>query len=196
MVGVVLAVMAAYGVHLAYSAAAFQWTGVRPGPRPVRRRPRRSAQAWLVQAGLEEVTPRTFVGVVGVMATLGAAVGYVLFGTPLPTLVAAALVGTTPITAYRRRREVRRSASQDAWPRLIEEVRVLASSAGRSIPHALFEAGRHTPPALRSAFEAAEREWGLSTDFARTLDLLKQRLSDPTAGPLSRVPGVAAACGG
>ena len=52
---------------------------------------------------------------------------------------------------------------------------------GRSIPQALFEVGRRGPVELRAAFEAAHREWLISTDFERTLAVLKARLADPTA---------------
>ena len=34
---------------------------------------------------------------------------------------------------------------------------------------------------MRPAFAAAHREWLVSTDFARTVAVLKQRLADPTA---------------
>ena len=64
---------------------------------------------------------------------------------------------------------------------MIEEIRILTGSLGRSIPQALFEVGRRGPDELRPAFDAAHREWLLSTDFARTLDVLKDRLADPTA---------------
>ena len=37
------------------------------------------------------------------------------------------------------------------------------------------------PLELRPAFAAAHREWLLSTDFARTLAVLKDQLADPTA---------------
>ena len=37
------------------------------------------------------------------------------------------------------------------------------------------------PSALRPAFAAAQREWLLSTDFARTVAVLKAGLADPTA---------------
>ena len=52
---------------------------------------------------------------------------------------------------------------------------------GRSIPQALFEVGRRGPLELRPAFDAAHREWLISTDFERTLTVLKGRLADPTA---------------
>lgn len=69
----------------------------------------------------------------------------------------------------------------EAWPRLLEEIRMMTSSLGRSIPQALVEVGRRAPDELRPAFAAAEREWFLSTDFARTLQTLKSSLADATA---------------
>lgn len=64
---------------------------------------------------------------------------------------------------------------------MIDEIRVLTSASGRAVPQALFEAGRHAPEELRAGFVAAEREWLLTTDFERTLEVLKTSLADPTA---------------
>jgi tight adherence protein B len=64
---------------------------------------------------------------------------------------------------------------------MIDEIRVLTNSAGRSIPQALFEVGLRGPEPLRPAFEAAHREWILSTNFERTTTLLKSLLADTTA---------------
>lgn len=41
--------------------------------------------------------------------------------------------------------------------------------------------GRSGPAELRPAFVAADREWLLSTDFARTVAVLKDQLADATA---------------
>ena len=54
-------------------------------------------------------------------------------------------------------------------------------SLGRSIPQALFDVGRRGPVELRPAFEAAHREWLLTTDLPRTISVLKMILADPTA---------------
>ena len=84
----------------------------------------------------------------------------------------------------------------EAWPRLLEEIRILTSSLGRSIPQALFEVGRRAPEELRPAFAAAHREWLLSTDFARTLRVLKANLADPTADAVCETLLVAHEVGG
>ena len=99
----------------------------------------------------------------------------------LPGPVIGAFAATLPVATYRRRRAVRRQRARESWPRLIDEIRILTGSAGRSIPQALFEVGRAGPNELRPAFDAAHREWLLSTDFARTVTVLKEQLADPTA---------------
>lgn len=179
---VLLALLAAYGVFLVYTAVAFGWGGVGLGPSVAgATRTRRRGRQWLVQAGLDEVDPREFAAVMGVLFVVGAALAFALFGGVLPALVAGAFAATFPVASYRARRERRRIDARDAWPRMIEEIRLQTGSLGRSIPQALFEVGRRAPEELRPAFATAEREWLLSTDFPRTVSTLKERLADPTA---------------
>ena len=115
------------------------------------------------------------------LAVAGGALGLAVFGGPMPALALALLLGASPVASFRVRRDQRRAAAQEAWPRLVEEIRILTSSLGRSVPQALFEAGRRAPAELRPAFEAAHREWLLTTDFERTVRTLKAGLADPTA---------------
>jgi tight adherence protein B len=106
------------------------------------------------------------------------------------------LVAALPVTAYRARRERRREEARSAWPRIIEEIRVLTGSVGLPIPQALFEAGRRSPEDLHHAFAAAEREWLVSTDFGRTLAGLRERLADPGADAICETLLVAYEVGG
>jgi tight adherence protein B len=180
-----IAMVAGYGAHLVSSAALFGWRGDGPGPRSSTPRPRRRAksaiEAWLAQAGLGEIAPREFLAVLGVLFVIGAVGGAVLFGGAMPSLVLGLFAASVPVASYRARRARNREHSREAWPRLIDEIRILTGSAGRSIPQALFEVGTSGPAELRPAFEAAHRQWLLSTDFSRTLDVLKGALVDPTA---------------
>jgi tight adherence protein B len=180
--GLLLALAAATGVFYLYTAYAFGWRGVGLGPAPAQAaRARTSASEWLVQAGLEDVDTRQFAAVTGGLVALGMLVGLALFGGPLPALALGLCLGAVPLASYRVRRAQVRSESQQAWPRIIEEIRILTSSLGRSVPQALFEAGQRAPDTMRPAFVAAQREWLLSTDFERTVRLLKSGLADPTA---------------
>jgi tight adherence protein B len=63
---------------------------------------------------------------------------------------------------------------------MIEELRVLTSSAGRSLPQAMIEIGSSAPPEMRTAFSEARREWLLSSDLERMLHVLRRELADPT----------------
>jgi tight adherence protein B len=146
-----------------------------------RARARRRASDWLAQAGIGDVSVRDFVLATAALAVLGAVCGMALFGGAVPALVLAVCVGAAPLASYRVRRQRRRAMAQEAWPRLIEEIRIRTSGLGRSVPQALFEAGERAPAGLRPAFAAAHREWVLSTDFERTVAVLKDGLADPTA---------------
>jgi tight adherence protein B len=182
MTALLLAVIAALGAHLAYTSAAFGWRGVGLGPQRERSRPRRRLHdEWLIQAGLGDVRLVEFAGVMVVLFVMTAAVTFAVFGGILPALVLGGFAACAPLASHRARRAARRSAAQEAWPRMIEEIRILTSSLGRSIPQALLDVGRRGPPELRPAFEAAQREWLISTDFDRAISVLKAQLADPTA---------------
>ena len=185
MTGLLLALIGAYGVFLLYTAVAFRWTGAGLGPVAVSRdrrvERRRRLREWLIQAGVDDVRASEFVTVMGGLFVVGAVAAYVLFGGVIPAVIAGAFAATFPVASYRNRRERRRTDARESWPRMIEEIRLLTGSLGRSIPQALLEVGRRGPEELRPAFAAAEREWLISTDFARTCDVLKARLADPTA---------------
>jgi tight adherence protein B len=162
---------AGYGTFLLYTALALGWRGLGVGP--TARTPHRKRRLRL--------PPPDLLASLGVLFVVGTALGFTLFGGAVPAIVAGSFAATAPLAARRRRTEVRRATAQEAWPRLIEEVRILTGSLGRSIPQALFEAGRRAPAELRPAFEDAHREWLISTDFARTVAVLKAALRDPTA---------------
>ena len=180
MTAAVCAALAAAGVYLIYTSAIL-------GRRTLRTKlsiPRSRSglgREWLVQAGLADVRPAEFVGVVSVLFVVGAALGFAVFGGVVPTTAIGMFSATFPVASARSRRSGRRALAQDAWPRMLEEIRVQTSALGRSIPQALFEVGRRAPKEMRPAFDAAQREWLISTDFERTLRMLKSRLADPTA---------------
>ena len=199
---VVLSVWAAYGTFLLYTAWVFGWRGIGPGPthreQTIRRRrwDRWQVAARLARAGLADVKPAQFAAVVAVLFIVGSAFTFALFGAVTVALCGGGVLGLAPVAAHRRRAERRRDLAREAWPRLIEEVRLLTSSIGRSIPQALFEVGSHVPSELQPAFRAAEREWLISTDFRRTLSVLKDQLAEPTADVICETLLVAYEVGG
>jgi tight adherence protein B len=194
--GGVAALLAAAGAYLIYTSVAFEWRGRGPSvdgrPRP----PRFRVRAWLDEAGAGEVAARELVVVLALMGAVGAAGAYALFGGWLAPLVAGIALAAAPVSVFRARRRQRLRSAAEAWPRLLEELRLRTGSLGQSIPQALFEAGRRVPPEWRQAFAAAEREWLLTTDFPRTAALLKERLADPTVDAVCETLVVAHEVGG
>lgn len=197
LVGLLLTLAAAYGVYLLYTAAVFGWTGLGAGPSISRGRDRRDRVGeYLLQAGLHDVGRAELAGAVAVLALLGGSVGYAIFGGVVAPVVAAVFAASFPATAARSRRRARMELARDAWPRMIEEIRLQTSTVGLSIPQALFTVGRRGPEELRPAFEAAQREWLVSTDMERTLNVLKAQLSDATADSVCETLLIAHEVGG
>lgn len=192
MTGLALACCAAIGTYLIVTRDRSPDGGLRGAGR--------AAGQWarlrLRQAGLVDVSIAQFAGAsVGAGLLAGAAVA-AMIGPGLPAAVVAGVTSCAPTAYWRRQRRRRQRVASDSWPRLIEELRVLTGALGRSIPQALLESGLRGPEEMRPAFLAAQREWALSTDVARTVAVLKQQLADPTADATCETLLVAAEVGG
>lgn len=182
MVALLLTAAGAYGVFLIYTSVAFGWRGIRAVPvRDDASLRRRRVDEWRAQAGLADVPTRQLGTAASVLFLGGAVVAFAIFGGIVPAILAGGFAATFPMAAYQQRRKARAETAHEAWPRLIEEMRILTGNAGRSIPQALFEAGASAPAELGPAFAAAHREWLISTDFERTMAVLKEQLADATA---------------
>jgi tight adherence protein B len=179
----VVALAGAYGVFLLYTALVFGWRGLGFGATPLRSDThlRATAEQWLAQAGLEGVGPAEFLTVMAVLFVVAGGLTFAILGAALPALAVGAFAATYPAASYRARRQQRRARAADSWPRMIEEIALLAGSLGRSLPQALFEVGRSAPEEMRPAFAAAHRQWLISTDFERSVGVLKAGLADATA---------------
>ena len=198
MIVVFVAIAAAYGMHLIYTALALHWTGSRPGPRSVASDPgnRHHLSDLIAQSGLGAIRPAEILAALACAWALGAAVCFALFGTPIASFVGGAMAATAPIAAIRQRRQKRLAVARESWPRMIEELRLLTASAGRSLPQALLEVGLGGPKEFREAFASAQREWTLTTDFPRTLLVLRNALADPTCDAICETLLIAHEAGG
>jgi tight adherence protein B len=143
-----------------------------------------------------DTSPRALAIVASSSLLVAAALTYSLIASAPAALVAGGFAAAVPVSALRARRDEGRSATREAWPSIIEEIRLQCGAVGRSIPQALFDAGRRTSQEMRRAFAAAEKEWSRSTDFSRALTALKEGLSDPTADAVCETLVVANELGG
>lgn len=190
MTATILALCAAVGAALIVGANGRGHGDGAPIPR------RRPVRQWLDEAGLADVRPAEFAFVLVAVALLGALGGAVLFAGIAPAVASGAFAAGGVLGSHRSRRRRRRAVAQDHWPHLLEEMRVLIASSGRSIPQAVFEVGPRAPEELRPAFDAAHREWLLGADLPRALAVLKERLADPTADVVCETLLVAHEVGG
>lgn len=184
MIPLLLAFVGAYGVHLLYTSKAFGWNGLQPGPKMERRvktADATSSTSLISKWGLGDLNPAALLAAMCVVAVLGFAFGLLLFGTPIPALLLGGFAAISPVGVARVRHERLVDSAHHAWPAIIEEIRLLTGTLGRSIPQATFEVGLRSHEGLRPAFEAAHREWLISTDFGRSLEVLKQQLGHNTA---------------
>jgi tight adherence protein B len=191
-----LSLAAAYGVFLVFTAVAFGWRGVGVSPGIGKRRKRRSLDDYLVQAGLENVRVAELVAVEIVLFTVAFAFGYAIYDGFFTALALGLAAASIPIASARSRRRSRIDLAREAWPRMIEEIRLQAVTLGRSIPQALLSVGLNGPEEMRPAFVSAQREWLISTDFERTLSVLKAQLADPTADAVCETLLIAHEVGG
>lgn len=156
----------------------------------------RTLQGRMAAVGLEGISPAQFVvssTLVGLCASILTAA---VFGFGSAALLVGPIAASIPTLSWRSRRLRRREVAQDAWPRMIDELRVLTGAGGRPVPQALIEVGLRGPQELRPAFESAQREWALTTDFPRMVSILKERLADPTADVVLETLLVAVEVGG
>lgn len=175
------AAAAAYGVFLLFTDMVYRWPGILPAPRLHARSRRPRLRELATFLGVPWATPAHVVGGGVLVFVVGAAVGYGIFaGVIVAAVSGVALLGG--VTAHLRvRARGQRESAREAWPRLIEEIRLQVVTLGRSVPRAVFEVGGGAPGHLRPAFAAANREWLITTEFDRALAVLRSSLADPTA---------------
>lgn len=151
---------------------------------------------FLQNSGLTGVSPMAFVSISVAVGVLTALVVHFIFSSLAPAIISGLAGTTVPTLFWLNRHKRAREAALEAWPRMIEEIRIKVSSTGASIPHALLDVGLNGPETLQPAFQAAQREWAFTTDFERTVAVLKEELNDPTADMVCETLVIASGLGG
>ena len=116
--------------------------------------------------------------------SLGAALAFAVFGAILPAAGRSGWRSPPPSrsASYRARRADRRARAQEAWPRMIEEIRILTGSLGSLGPPGPVR-GRPRGPRRDAARvrRRAPRVAASPPTSPAPLAVLKDRLADPTA---------------
>lgn len=101
----------------------------------------------------------------------------------------------TPVAVVRVRARQRRSKLRDVWPDVVDHVHS-AVRAGLALPEALVQLGERGPVELRGAFQEFAHDYRATGRFSESLDLLKDRLSDPVGDRLVEALRIARDVGG
>src|SRR3546814_13637607 len=142
MTGLVLAVMAAAGVYLVFTALALGWRDLAPAPSLARERRKAVRRDRLVQAGLAGIPVRDLAAVIVALVMVGALAGYAVFGGIVPALAIGGFAGSFPVASYRMRRAARRSGGVGSWPSLHGEPPIPTALSRRTRPQRPVWVGR------------------------------------------------------
>lgn len=169
------------GLLLGSGLALVAWALLEPAWRPQRQeRVRRGAVAELLaSAGVAGVAPWQVVA----LSSGCFAIGFVLLAGVSGVAVIGVVFGVgaagLPIAVLRGRAARRRREHAALWPDVVDNL-ASAVRAGLSLPDALIQLGERGPDGLRDDFARFGRDYQSSGRFGQSLDLLKDRLADPT----------------
>ena len=173
------------------------WTFIEPEWRPERRgRGKRGRVAdLLARAGVQGIVPGQLVGMCAVAFVLTAVVMTGVSGVPAIGLVFGLMAAGAPIALLRGRASRRLRDHAAVWPDAVDNL-TSAVRAGLSLPEALIQLGERGPEGLRDAFVQFGRDYQATGRFNESLDLLKDRLSDPVGDRVVEALRIAREVGG
>lgn len=186
-----------YGLIVGLGVVLIAWAVVDPGWKPRRRtRTKRDPLRDLLRsAGVSGVAPWQIVALCGVCFAVGFVVMAGVSGVAVVGLVFAAMAGATPIVLLRGRAARRRREHAELWPDAVDNL-TSAVRAGLSLPDALIQLGERGPEGLREPFVQFAADYQSSGRFHQSLDLLKDRLADPTGDRVIEALRIAREVGG
>lgn len=137
----------------------------------------------VVQAGLTGITVRTFLLACALLGLTVLLVVGSVSGAPAVAACFGAMAGYAPVAVVRARARSARKALRDIWPDVVDNV-ASGVRAGLSLPEALAQLATRGPEPLRPHFAAFAADYRASGRFNDSLDLLKERLSNPVGDRL------------
>lgn len=190
---------AGWGLLLGLGLASVWWSfwprTAGAGPAPARRRRIDQLEDEIVLAGLRGVGARTLLGFSALAALVVLLLGYAVTQVLTVSVCFAVMAACAPVMVVRARARRRRTRLRDVWPDVVDHVSS-AVRAGLALPEALVQLGDRGPAELRPAFQDFAHDYRATGRFSESLDLLKERLSDPVADRLVEALRLARDVGG
>jgi len=186
------------GCAFGVGCALILWTWLEPSWRPTpRRRTERSAPtaSLLASAGVVGIAPWKFVVFCVSVFLAGAVVMLAVSGVVAIGLLFGLMAGASPVAILRGRAARRRREYGALWPDAVDNL-TSAVRAGLSLPDALMQLGERGPEGLREPFVQFGHDYQSSGRFDQSLNLLKDRLADPTGDRVVEALRIARDVGG
>ena len=167
---------------------------------PVRRRANRRGGRdrvadLIAEAGIEAVTSRQLLVSCAGAGAFVALVFLVVSRTWPVALAFGTFAAYAPVALVRLRARQRRNELRELWPDAVDNL-ASAVRAGLSLPEALTQLGVRGPEPLRQPFLRFGEDYRATGRFNECLDLLKERLADPTGDRICESLRIAREVGG
>ena len=188
--GAVLGLFLGLGLLLVWQGVTAPRSKQRPGPTYTR-----STEQLLRRAGIDNVTAVGLMWLSAVCGLSAAAVMLLVSQTPPIAAAFGLIAGYAPVGLVRGRARRRQRELAQVWPEAVDNL-ASAVRAGLSLPEALSQLGERGPAPLRPPFTAFGRDYLASGRFGVSLDLLKERLSDPVGDRVVEALRIARDVGG
>lgn len=153
----------------------------------------RNAHHRLAVPGLD-VSPSQFWWAVLGAGALTYVIVYSVTGLIIVSLVPALVVATLPRTYFARKRWLRQSAVQEAWPDGLRDI-LSSIRSGASLPRAVENVAAYGPEPLREAFQGFG-VYSRSLGVVSALEMVKDDLADPSSDRIIEVLILAHQSGG
>ncbi|HJU97690.1 MAG TPA: type II secretion system F family protein [Jiangellaceae bacterium] len=149
----------------------------------------------IAEAGIEAVTSRQLlVSCAGAGAFV--ALAFLVASRTWPVALAFGVFAAyAPVALVRFRARQRRNELRELWPDAVDNL-ASAVRAGLSLPEALTQLGVRGPEPLRRPFQRFGEDYRATGRFSQCLDLLKERLADPTGDRICESLRIAREVGG
>jgi tight adherence protein B len=187
--GAVIGLLAGLGILLVV------WTFGDPEWRPRRRDRRGGLSELLERAGLDEVSPRSLLGLCASAFCVATFVMLAISGVVAIGLVFGMLAALLPVAVLRGRVTRRLREHAELWPDAVDNL-ASAVRAGLSLTEALVQLGERGPEGLRAPFTRFGRDYQATGRFDDSLDRLKVRLADPVGDRVIEALRIARDVGG
>jgi tight adherence protein B len=144
------------------------------------RAPLSATRVRLGQAGLQQVSPLTFVAVSIILSLGVAAITFALIPVVPLALTAGIIALVVPGAIVNVRARARRKATRVLWPDVVDQL-VSSVRSGQALPDGIAGLASTGPPLTREPFARFANDYAATGNFGLCVSELKDRLADPAA---------------